>query len=228
MSATLRVMNLTKNFVSCCAVNNISFSAVAGEVVGFLGPNGAGKTTTMKMISGFMRPSAGTAFINGYDIVEQPIHAKANLGYLPEGNPLYADMTVEKFLKFIADIRGVNNTAVDTLNLKPVLHKKINDLSKGYKKRVGLAQALLHDPDVLILDEPTDGLDIVQKREMHRLIKDLAQDKVILLSTHLLDEVEQICDRVIVINAGHIRMDSTPQRNTIEEMFVVTEEEEYA
>ncbi len=239
MTATLRVMNLTKKFGTFTAVDNISFTATQGEVVGFLGPNGAGKSTTMKMITGFLTPTAGTAFIGGYDIAEQPVRAKQILGYLPEGAPCYADMTVNQFINFIADIRGIDQKekafqiadVVNKVNLQSVLHKRIDTLSKGFKRRVGLAQALIHDPNVLILDEPTDGLDPNQKREVRKLITDLARDKVIILSTHILEEVEAVCHRVIVVAAGKIIVDSTPdelirksaQKNTIsalEEVFI--------
>lgn len=239
MSATLRVMNLTKTFGNFTAVNNVSFSATKGEVVGFLGPNGAGKTTTMKMLTGFLAPTSGTAYVGGYDISEQPLQAKRMFGYLPEGAPSYTDMTVKQFLNFIAEIRGFKaeqkenriNAVVNQVNLQSVLFQRIETLSKGFKRRVGLAQALLHDPSVLILDEPTDGLDPNQKREMRKLIAEMAQEKVIILSTHILEEVEAICDRVIVIAGGSVILDSTPedilrdtpQKNTIsalEEVFI--------
>lgn len=239
MTATLRVMNLTKTFGSLTAVNNVSFTAAEGEVVGFLGLNGAGKSTTMKMITGFLTPSSGTAYIGGYDILEQPVEAKKMFGYLPEGAPSYADMTVKQFINFIADIRGLRNDAkeeainlvVNKINLQSVLYQRIETLSKGFKRRVGLAQALIHDPSVLILDEPTDGLDPNQKREMRKLIADMAKEKVIILSTHILEEVAAVCDRVIIIASGKIVFDNTPeelvrnqpQKNTIsalEEIFL--------
>lgn len=239
MNATLRVMNLTKKFGNFAAVNNISFSATKGEVVGFLGPNGAGKSTTMKMITGFLAPTSGTAYVGGYDIQEQPLEAKRMFGYLPEGAPSYPDMTVKQFISFIADIRGLRkgekeqkiNEVINKVNLQSVLFQRIETLSKGFKRRVGLAQALIHDPHVLILDEPTDGLDPNQKREIRKLISNMAKDKVIILSTHILEEVEAVCDRVIVVAAGNIILDSTPeelmrnapQKNTIaalEEVFI--------
>ncbi len=242
MDATLRVMNLTKSFGNFTAVNNISFSAAQGEVVGFLGPNGAGKSTTMKMIAGFLTPTSGTAYVGGYDISEQPLDAKRMLGYLPEGAPCYPDMTVKQFLSFIADIRGLSkaqkeqrfNEVVNQINLQSVLYQRIETLSKGFKRRVGLAQALIHDPCVLILDEPTDGLDPNQKREVRKLIANMAKDKVIILSTHILEEVEAVCDRVVVVAAGSIILDSTPedlvraapQKTTIaalEEIFISME-----
>lgn len=220
MTATLRVMELTKTFDSTfTAVNKISFSATQGEVVGFLGPNGAGKTTTMQMITGFLSPDSGTAYIGGYDILEQPLEAKKLLGYLPEGAPSYPDMTVKQFLSFISDIRGIPQSdkelritdVVNKINLQSVLFQRIETLSKGFKRRVGIAQALIHDPSVLVLDEPTDGLDPNQKREMRKLIATLSKDKVIILSTHSLEEVEAVCDRVIIVAAGKIILDSTPQ-----------------
>lgn len=239
MTATLRVMNLTKQFGNLTAVDNISFSAVQGEVVGFLGPNGAGKSTSMKMITGFLAPTSGTAYIGGYDILEQPLEAKRMFGYLPEGAPSYPDMTVKQFISFIAAIRGIDQKdrelkvtdVINKVNLQSVVHQRIETLSKGFKRRVGLAQALIHNPSVLILDEPTDGLDPNQKREMRKLISEMSRDKVIILSTHILEEVEAVCDRVIVVAAGKIILDSTPaelssktqQQNTIaalEEIFV--------
>lgn len=239
MTATLRVMSLTKKFKKLTAVDNVSFSAVQGEVVGFLGPNGAGKSTTMKMITGFLAPSSGTAYIDGYDIIEQPLQAKRMLGYLPEGAPSYPDMTLKQFINFIADIREISpdakerkiNEVVNKVNLQSVLHQRIETLSKGFKRRVGLAQALVHDPKVLILDEPTDGLDPNQKREVRNLITNMAKDKVIILSTHILEEVEAVCDRVIILASGKIIMDSTqqelriksPSRSTIsvlEDVFI--------
>lgn len=218
MTATLRVMNLTKSFGATKAVDNISFSATQGEVVGFLGPNGAGKSTTMKMITGFITPSSGTAYIDGYDINEQSVAAKNVFGYLPEDAPNYPDMTVASFISFIADMRGIVaplkqqriTTVVTQLNLLSVLHQRIETLSKGYKRRLGLAQALIHDPRVLILDEPTDGLDPNQKREVRKLISDLSADKVIIISTHMLEEVQALCNRVILIAAGKIKLDTTP------------------
>lgn len=225
MSASLRVMNLTKKFSGRAVVDNISFSAAEGEVVGLLGPNGAGKSTTMKMITGFLRPDAGTAYVAGFDIQEQPVAAKSTMGYLPEGMPLYPDMTVGNFLKFIADVRGVDLDLYDVFNLRAVVNKRIEDLSKGYKKRVGLAQALLHDPEVLILDEPTDGLDPIQKRDVRALIKQVSQKKVVLLSTHLLEEVAEICDRVIVIAAGKVMLDGLPRVTSIEQVFAEIETE---
>ncbi len=217
MNATLRVMNLIKSFGSLLAVDNISFSATQGEVVGFLGPNGAGKSTTMKMITGFLTPTSGTAYIDGYDILEQPLQAKRIFGYLPEGAPAYQDMTVLSFLRFIAAVHGITKAnmpdkidkVIHDVNLGAVLNQRIETLSKGFKRRLGLAQALIHDPRVLILDEPTDGLDPNQKREVRDLITKLAPDKVIVLSTHILEEVEAICNRVIIVAAGKVVLNST-------------------
>lgn len=219
MTATLRVMNLTKCYGSLLAVDNISFSVTEGEILALLGPNGAGKSTTMKMITGFVAPTAGTAYIDGYDILEQPLAAKSVLGYLAEGAPHYPDMTVKQFISFIADIRGITKQVRDEriasvirqVDLGTVLEQRMESLSKGFKRRVGLAQAILHEPRVLILDEPTEGLDPNQKREVRKLIKDLAHNKVIVISTHMLEEVEALCDRVIVLSAGKIIVDSTPQ-----------------
>ncbi len=237
--ATLSVMNLTKKFTNLTAVDQISFSAMQGEVVGFLGPNGAGKTTTMRMITGFLTPTSGSVYVDGYDIGEQPIEAKRRLGYLAEGAPSYQEMTGMQFLKFIAQARGIAKSesgariagVVERVHLHGVLDQRIETLSKGYKRRVGLAQALVHDPRVLILDEPTDGLDPIQKREVRSLISELARDKVVILSTHILEEVEAVCDRVIVLAAGKIVLDSTPvdlvrekpHKNTVailEEVFI--------
>lgn len=218
MTTTLRVMNLTKKFSNLVAVDNISFTATEGEVVGILGPNGAGKSTTLKMLCGFLSPSSGTAYLDGYDIMDQPVAAKRTFGYLPEGAPSYTDMTVRSFLSFIADIRGVPAAdksrklaqVLTQLNLQTVVDQRIETLSKGYKRRVGLAQALIHDPKILVLDEPTDGLDPNQKREVRELIAELAKNKIIILSTHVLEEVAAICDRVIVIASGKILLDTTP------------------
>lgn len=217
MTATLKVENLTKEFGAIKAVDGISFSAVSGEVVGFLGPNGAGKSTTMKMITGFLNPTSGTAYVGGFDILEEPLAAKKVLGYLPEGAPSYPDMKVGKFLSFIAAIRNIPKseqklqiaTVVEQVKLSSVLNQRIETLSKGFKRRLGLAQALLHDPDVLVLDEPTDGLDPNQKHEVRKLIKSMAANKVIILSTHILEEVDALCDRVLVVAGGKLITDST-------------------
>jgi ABC-2 type transport system ATP-binding protein len=218
MDEMIAVRHLTKRFGPVTAVDDVSFAVPRGEVLGFLGPNGAGKSTTMKMITGFLAPSAGTAVICGADIVDQPIAAKRHIGYLPEGAPAYPDMTPTGFLKFIAGIRGFAGAeaerriglAVERTQLASVLHQPIETLSKGFKRRVGLAQALLHEPDVLILDEPTDGLDPNQKHEVRRLIAALAAEKAIVISTHLLEEVDAICTRAIVIAGGRVLADGTP------------------
>ncbi len=215
----IEVSGLTKRFGDTVAVNNISFCVQRGEVLGFLGPNGAGKSTTMKMIAGFISPDSGSARIDGIDIERQPVKAKSRLGYLPEGIPLYADMPVHSFLAFIGKIRGLRGSelteriaaVVSDVNLGDVLTAPIANLSKGYKRRVGIAQALLHDPPVLALDEPTDGLDPNQKDQIRLLIGKIARDKAIILSTHILDEVDAVCSRVIVINRGEIVIDSDPE-----------------
>ena len=220
MPVNLEVIKITRKFNQLLAVDNVSFSASQGEIVGFLGPNGAGKSTTMKMITGYLTPTSGTAVINGHDILEDPLAAKSAIGYLPEGAPTYVDMRVDQFLSFIADIRGLKgknkqiqiNYVIEQINLSSVIKQKIDTLSKGFKRRLGLAQALMHNPDILILDEPTDGLDPNQKREVRKLIKDIAKNKVIVLSTHILEEVEAICGRVIVIAGGVIVADSTPEQ----------------
>ncbi len=214
----LEIHHLVKHFGPLVAVDDVSFVVPRGEVLGFLGPNGAGKSTTMKMITGFVAPSAGTAIICGHDIRREPIAAKRALGYLPEGAPAYPDMTPAEFLQFIAHIRGfVGRDAelrigrvVETIHIAEVLHQPIETLSKGYRRRVGVAQALLHDPPVLILDEPTDGLDPNQKYEMRKIIAAMRPDKAIIISTHLLEEVEAVCSRAIIIAHGRILADATP------------------
>lgn len=219
MEAMIDVQNLRKTFDSFVAVSNISFQLKRGEVLGFLGPNGAGKSTAMKMITGFLAPTDGTVVICGHDVAEEPIKVKAALGYLPEGAPTYGDMTPSSFLEFIAEIRGFKGAqkqervkqAVATTNLESVLHKPIETLSKGFKRRVGLAQAILHDPDILILDEPTDGLDPNQKHEVRALLQSMAKDKAIIISTHILEEVEAVCTRAMIISQGKLLFDGTPQ-----------------
>ena len=218
MDEMIAVRHLTRRFGPITAVDDVSFTVSRGEVLGFLGPNGAGKSTTMKMITGFLAPSSGTAVICGADIVDAPIAAKRRIGYLPEGAPAYPDMTPAGFLDFVARIRGFAGAearrrieiAVERTQLASVLHQPIETLSKGFKRRVGLAQALLHDPPVLVLDEPTDGLDPNQKHEVRRLITALAAQKAIIISTHLLDEVDAICSRAIVIAGGRVLADGTP------------------
>jgi ABC-2 type transport system ATP-binding protein len=214
----IEIRNLSKSFGPITAVDDVSFSVDRGEVLGFLGPNGAGKSTTMKMLTGFLTPSGGTASICGHDVLSQPLAAKQKMGYLPEGAPLYPDMTPASFLDFVAEIRGYRGSekrqrierVIEQTSLSRVLQQPIDTLSKGFKRRVGLAQAILHDPEVLILDEPTDGLDPNQKHEVRELIQSMAQDKAIVLSTHILEEVDAVCSRVIIIAEGQVRVDCTP------------------
>jgi len=209
---------LTKRYGHLLAVDQLSFTVPQGEVLGFLGPNGAGKSTTMKMLAGFLSPTSGKARICGYDVETQPVEAKRQIGYLPEGAPSYGEMTPRTFLDFIADIRdlrGARKTArleevIGRLHLEPVLNQPIDNLSKGYKRRVGLAQSIIHDPPVLILDEPTDGLDPNQKHEVRTLIRQMAADKIIVISTHILEEVHAVCNRAIIIAHGRILADDTP------------------
>ena len=214
----IQVSHLVKRFGSFTAVNDMSFEVEAGTVLGFLGPNGAGKSTTMKMITGFSRPTSGQVSVHGHDIVDDRQAAQARLGYLPEGAPCYEDMTVQGFLAFIADIRGCRggqrdrsiDRVTETVSLREVLGQRIETLSKGYKRRVGLAQALLHDPDVLILDEPTDGLDPNQKHQVREMILNLSEQKIVIISTHILEEVSAVCSRALIINQGRIVLDDTP------------------
>jgi ABC-2 type transport system ATP-binding protein len=210
--------HLSKRYDALTAVDDVSFQVNPGEVLGFLGPNGAGKTTTMRMLAGFVTPSAGTASICGHDIEADPIAAKASLGYLPEGAPSYGEMTVRGFLNFIADLRQLEGArratrldyVIGRLQLESVLEQTIETLSKGFRRRVGLAQAIMHDPPVLILDEPTDGLDPNQKHEVRTLINEMARDKILVISTHILEEVEAVCTRAIIIARGRIVADDTP------------------
>lgn len=207
---SISVSNLTKQYGAQTAVNNISFTIDKGEIVGFLGPNGAGKSTTMKMITGYLAADGGNIEICGLPVTEQSIHTKEKIGYLPEANPLYFDMYVREYLSFIAGVHHVADSkkrieeVIVTVGLTPEAHKKIGQLSKGYKQRVGLAAAMVHNPEVLILDEPTSGLDPNQIVEIRNVIKALAQNKTILFSSHIMQEVEAICDRVIIINKGDI------------------------
>ena len=215
----IEAKSLCKSYGSFKAVDNLSFTVEAGQVLGFLGPNGAGKSTTMKMLTGFLTPTSGTALINGIDVVESSVSARKNIGYLPEGAPSYGEMTVQQFLIFVArarlidknDILSSVETAVEKLNLTGVKHQPIDTLSKGFKRRVGLAQAIIHDPQILILDEPTDGLDPNQKREVRRLIRHMAKDKIIIISTHILEEVQAVCNRVMIIAEGKLLADDSPQ-----------------
>ena len=214
----IEIDNLGKRFGAIQAVDGISLKVAMGEVLGFLGPNGAGKSTTMKMIAGFLAPSAGTARVCGFDVIEQPIEVKRRVGYLPEGAPAYPDMTPMGFLKFCAELRGFSGAdrkrriakAAELTQLGGVMQQPIETLSKGFKRRVGLAQALLHDPDVLILDEPTDGLDPNQKHDVRALIRAMAAEKAIIISTHILEEVDAVCSRAVVIAAGRLVADGTP------------------
>jgi ABC-2 type transport system ATP-binding protein len=231
MAVLIEASGLEKRFGDILAVDGISLTVQQGEVLGFLGPNGAGKSTTMKMLAGFLEPDAGSARIAGVDVLESPKLAKRKLGYLPEGAPCYGEMTTRAFLTFIAEIRGFDReeakrrvaAAVDKTQLASVLEQRIETLSKGFKRRVAIAQAILHDPQVLIMDEPTDGLDPNQKHQVRRLIADMAADKAIIVSTHILEEVEAVCSRAVIINRGRIVADGTaedlmrrlPYHNTI-------------
>lgn len=213
---SIAVSNLTKIYGKQKAVNDISFAAENTEIVGFLGPNGAGKSTTMKIITGYLAPDAGTAMVNGINVNKDPLEAKKQVGYLPEGNPLYYEMYVREYLEFIAGVHHLKSgvkkrieEVIDLTGLRLESNKKTGQLSKGYKQRVGLAAALIHDPKVLILDEPTTGLDPNQIIEIRQLIKDLGKNKTVLFSSHILQEVESICDRVIIINKGNIVADDT-------------------
>lgn len=219
MSVLIEVDKLTKSFGPFIAVDNISFSLKRGEVLGFLGPNGAGKTTTMRMITGFLSPTEGSIKVCDNDVGKYPIEIKEKIGYVPEGAPLYGEMTVLNFLKFIADVRKIPKTkkddaidnAIKKLGLELVLFQQLETLSKGYKRRVGLSQAILHDPDVLILDEPTDGLDPNQKHEVRKLIKEMASTKAIIISTHILEEVDAVCTRAMIIAKGRMIIDKSPK-----------------
>jgi ABC-2 type transport system ATP-binding protein len=214
----LEIRNLHKNFGPLVAVDDVSFTVARGEVLGFLGPNGAGKSTTMKMATGFLAPDRGTAVICGHDIAEAPLAAKRSFGYLPEGAPAYPDMNVADFLRFVAHIRGFRgeeatariNHIVELVHLGEVYEQRIETLSKGFRRRVGVAQALIHDPPVVILDEPTDGLDPNQKYEMRGILAAMQSEKAIIISTHLLEEVEAVCSRAIIIARGRILADGTP------------------
>ncbi|WP_298740970.1 gliding motility-associated ABC transporter ATP-binding subunit GldA [uncultured Chitinophaga sp.] len=215
---SIQVTQLSKTYGEQKAVDNISFTLNKGEIVGFLGPNGAGKSTTMKMITGYLPPSGGQALVSGYDVTKAPLEVRKRVGYLPESNPLYYDMYIREFLSFVANVHQLGNTTQERIRevisltgLEPESKKKIGALSKGYKQRVGLAQALLHDPEVLILDEPTSGLDPNQLADIRQVIKSLGSNKTVILSTHIMQEVEAMCSRVIIINKGHIIADDTLQ-----------------
>jgi ABC-2 type transport system ATP-binding protein len=225
----IRIENLVKTFGAKRAVDGVSFEVARGEVLGFLGPNGAGKSTTMRMITGFFPPSAGRISVGGHDVVDSPLEAKRLIGYLPEAAPSYPDMTVEGFLSFAAEMRGLDGAArkhalqrvVDLCFLSSVLYQSIETLSKGYKHRTCLAQALIHDPEVLVLDEPTDGLDPNQKHEVRNLIREISKTKAIIFSTHILEEVDAVCTRAIIIDRGRIVASGTPDElgRPLDEVF---------
>ena len=225
----IRIENLVKAFGAKRAVDGVSFAVERGEVLGFLGPNGAGKSTTMRMITGFFPPTSGSVSVGGHDLVEAPLQAKRLIGYLPEAAPSYQDMTVQGFLSFAAELRGLDgdarkkavHRAVERCFLASVLHQSIDTLSKGYKHRTCLAQALIHDPEVLILDEPTDGLDPNQKHEVRNLIRELGQTTAIIFSTHILEEVDAACTRAIIIDRGRIVASGTPDElgRPLDEVF---------
>jgi ABC-2 type transport system ATP-binding protein len=215
----ISVRGLTKKFGALTAVDGIDLSVKSGEVLGFLGPNGAGKSTTMKMITGFLEPTGGAVSVCGHDIAREPVEAKRRIGYLPEGAPMYGDMTPAGFLDFIGGIRGFDGKerrrrierVAERIQLEEVMYRPIDTLSKGFKRRVGLAQAILHDPEVLILDEPTDGLDPNQKQQVRELIAEMAPERAIVISTHILEEVEAICSRAVIIARGKLLADGTAE-----------------
>ncbi|MDI1315230.1 ATP-binding cassette domain-containing protein [Prosthecobacter sp.] len=231
----IQVKNLIKVFGTKVAVDDVSFSVEKGEVLGFLGPNGAGKSTTMRMVTGYFRPTSGSVSICGIDMLEEPELAKQRLGYLPENAPLYSDMTVASFLGFCAELRGMHGAArtraidrvLDLCFLDSVRNQSVDTLSKGYRHRTCFAQSIIHDPDVLILDEPTDGLDPNQKHEVRSMIKRMGKDKAIIFSTHILEEVEAACSRAIIIDRGKVVADGTPESlkklvpgaNSLDEVF---------
>ncbi len=215
MDVIIELANVSKSYNEIKAVENLSFKLKKGEILGFLGPNGAGKTTAMKMITGYMPPDTGTIKVRNEEITKDPVKARTSIGYLPENNPLYLDMTVAEYLNFIAEMRGIENrekaidSALAKCGIKNVSHRIINHLSKGYKQRVGLAQAIIHDPEILILDEPVNGLDPKQITEIRNLIKELGKEKTVILCSHILSEVEAVADRVLIINNGRIAADDT-------------------
>lgn len=228
----IEVKNLTKAYGSFVAVKDISFKAEDGQILGFLGPNGAGKTTTMRIITGFMPATSGTVLINGLDIFSNSLEARRLIGYLPENPPLYTDMRVDSYLRFVAKLRGVKRSAVEAAvehvlrvcGLVEMAHRICGQLSKGYRQRVGLAQALIHEPEVLVLDEPTIGLDPRQIHEIRELIRGLAGKRTIVLSTHILPEVSQICDKVVIINDGRVVLEEQlaqlPAGTSLEDVFL--------
>ncbi len=209
---------LSKHYGNLIAVDELSFEVHSGEVLGFLGPNGAGKSTTMKMLTGFLAPTSGTAIVKGHDVQQDSLAARKCIGYLPEGAPSYGEMTVRQFLEFVARVRGfagrqvqkAAGDAIERLNLSTVPEQVVETLSKGFKRRLGLAQAIIHDPEVLILDEPTDGLDPNQKHEVRQLIREMSSEKIIIISTHLLEEVQAVCNRAMIISDGRLVVDDTP------------------
>ena len=215
----IEVNHLVRTFGRLVAVDDLSLRVVPGEILGFLGPNGAGKSTTMKIIAGYLKPTSGEVLVNGINVEEDPLRVKQQIGYLPEGAPAYEEMTPRSFLTFIAELRGFNGTAikerltevVHAMSLDEVLDQRIETLSKGFKRRVGLAQAIIHDPKILILDEPTDGLDPNQKHQVRELIRGLSKDKIIIVSTHILEEVTAVCTRAVVISAGKVLEDCEPR-----------------
>ncbi len=223
----INCQNLTKRYGPLLAVDDLSFQVEPGEVLGFLGPNGAGKSTTMRIIAGFLPPSSGSATVCGFDVEAEGTEAKRRIGYLPEGAPSYPEMSPRTFLEFVADVRDMSGSrrrsrldeVYGLLHLEPVLEQTIDTLSKGYKRRVGLAQAILHDPEVLILDEPTDGLDPNQKHEVRQLINQMSEKKIIVISTHLLEEVDALCNRAIIIARGKILADDTPEKLEAQSRF---------
>ncbi len=215
--ALIRVRDLRKDYGSIRALDGISFEVARGDILGFLGPNGAGKTTAMKLITGFLEPDGGTVIVAGHDVGQDPLAARRRIGYLPENAPAYGEMTVDGFLRFVADARDIADTGraidrvVETTALRRVRHQTIETLSKGFQRRVGLAQAMIHDPEILILDEPTDGLDPNQKVLVQDLLTNLSKERSVILSTHILDEAEKVCNRAVIISEGRILADSTPR-----------------
>jgi ABC-2 type transport system ATP-binding protein len=218
LTTLLEIRNLTKRYGPITAVDDLSFTVDRGEVLGFLGPNGAGKSTTMKIVTGYLPATSGSATVAGYDVARNPIEIKRRIGYLPEGAPLYGDMTPAALLDFVCDVRGLSREqrkrgieyAIEWLHIGGVMQQPIETLSKGYKRRVGLAQAIVHDPEVLVLDEPTDGLDPNQKHEVRLLLEKMAGEKAVVISTHILEEVDAVCTRAIIIARGRLVADSVP------------------
>lgn len=230
----LEVRNLTKRYGDFVAVRDISFTAAQGQILGFLGPNGAGKTTTMRILTGFLPATSGTAKVAGFDVFTESAEVRRRIGYLPENPPLYTEMTAEAYLRFVARIKGMPRSAIEdaidrvisTCGLESVRHRLLGQLSKGYRQRAGLAQALIHDPPVLVLDEPTIGLDPLQIREIRALIQKLAGERTIILSTHILPEVSQICEKVVIINEGQVVLEedmaTLKSSGTLEDVFLRT------